>query len=93
MSLVSQLRSLAKRQEEDPRDAIASLLSAAKEDRVFRRQMLFLLRAPAVHRKALLNTALYEMKLRAEPKSVRVAFAVLATDEGRKAALAALNDE
>ncbi len=71
----------------DPGPALTTLLLATRDDAVFRRQLLFLLRAPSLQRQSLVNTAIHEMTLRGEPPAARAAFALLATDEGAKAAL------
>jgi hypothetical protein len=73
--LVSKLRDLVGSRDDDPRDALASLLLTAREDEAFRRQMLFLLRAPPLQRQSLVNTALHEMTLRGESERERAAFA------------------
>jgi hypothetical protein len=91
MSLLSKLRSLVGPQKEDGLDEIASLMLAAKEDEKLRNQILFLVRAPAIHRNSLVATALHEMELRGESKGARAAFALLGTEEGARAALELLS--
>ena len=87
MPFLATLRKWFHLREEEPQDVIARLLLAAKEDDAFRQRILFLLQAPTAQRQSLVNSALHEMSLRGEPQSVRTAFAVLATDEGARAAL------
>lgn len=47
----------------------------------------FLLQLPSGQRASLVNTALHEMELRGEPRPLREAFAILATESGANAAL------
>lgn len=77
-------------QPDDPHEAIAYLLLAAKEDAAFRARLLALLRAPALQRESLVQTALHEMRLRGEPENICRAFAVLGTESGAQIALRAL---
>lgn len=90
MRVWSKLARLVTRSTRDPRDSLAALVVAAKEDEALRRQLLALLRAPALQRASILNTALHEMELRGEPAAARAAFAVLIDDAGATAALQAL---
>jgi hypothetical protein len=79
-----------KKRAADPGHELTTLLLAARDDAAFRRQLLFLLRAPSLQRQSLVNTAIHEMTLRDEPREARAAFALLATDAGAKAALEVL---
>ena len=90
MRLISKLRGLIGWREEDPREVLAQLLLATKDDPAFRHELLSLLQAPAAQRQSLVNTALHEMMLRGEPNGARAAFAMLATDEGARVALEVL---
>jgi hypothetical protein len=71
-------------------DTLATLLLAAKEDENFRRHLEFILRLPAIQRESVVNTGLHEMEIRGEPAQARAAFAVLATEEGARIAMRAL---
>ncbi len=77
---------------DDPGEALARLLIAAKEDSGFRRQVLAILRVPTAERASLINTALHEMRLRGESEAACAAFATLATEEGAKVALRVLGE-
>jgi len=77
---------------DDPGDALARLLIAAKEDSGFRRQVLAILRVPTVQRASLINTALHEMRIRGESEAACAAFATLATEDGAKMALRVLGE-
>lgn len=90
MRVLPKLARLVARPPRDPRDALAALLVAAKEDPALSRQLLALLQAPALQRASILNTALHEMELRGEPAAARAVFAVLASESGAAAALRAL---
>jgi len=90
MRVPSCLQRLFTRDAGEPRDAVASLLVAAREDPTLHRQLLALLRAPALQRASILGTARHEMELRGEPAAYCAALAVLASDEGARLALQAL---
>ena len=68
-------------------DALAALITAAREDHAFRKRLILVLRLPTAQREPLLHTAVEEMKLRGEPAAARQAFATLATEQGAKTAL------
>ncbi len=87
LTILPKLNSFISPPNDDGLDEIALLMLAAKEDETLRKQILFLIQAPATHRRSLVNNALHEMELRGEPESARAAFAILGTDEGAKAAL------
>jgi hypothetical protein len=74
----------------DGRDALASLVLAAREDAEFREQLLFVLRLPPTQRGPLIATALEQMTLRGEPAVARAAFRVLSTEEGARQAIQAI---
>ena len=81
----------------DPRvnashEEFTSLLLAARNDRAFRSELLALARMPTFQRQSLVNTALHEMALRGESRSIRAAIALLATDEGARIAIESLSD-
>jgi hypothetical protein len=73
-------------------ELFASLLIAAREDPQLREQVLHLSGFPRLQRQSLVNTALHEMALRGEAADARAAFAILATDEGARAAAKFLRD-
>jgi len=75
----------------DGRDALASLILAARADDSFRAQLVTVLRLPQSQRGPLISTALEQMAIRGEPAVAREAFRILATDEGAKQALQALD--
>ncbi len=87
VNLVPQTLASLVQTEEEPRDVIASLLLAAKDDSALRGQLLFLLSTSSVHRQSLVNAALREMKKQRESDGVQAAFALLATNEGARSAL------
>lgn len=91
MTLLSKFRSLFGTNKDDGLDEITSLMLAAKEDEKLRKQILFLVSAPTIHRQSMVASALDEMKRRGESKCYRAAFALLGTDEGAKAALELLS--
>ena len=74
----------------DGRDALASLVLAAREDAAFREQLLVVLRLPRTQREPLITTALEQMALRGEPSFAREAFRILSTDAGARQAIRAL---
>jgi len=74
----------------DGPDLLASLVLAAKEDSLFRKRVLAVLRLPQVHREPLIRTAIEQMRLHGEPIAAQQAFALLATEDGAAAALRAL---
>lgn len=90
MALFRRIRHWFRSPEEDPREVLASLLLAAREDPALRRQVLFVLEAPPLQRASLINSAVHEMTLRGEPAAARAAFVFLTTDEGTRAAREAL---
>ena len=61
-------------------DAIARLVTAAAEDRDFRKRLLFVVRLPAFHRASVIATAVQEMRLKGENPASILAFAALADD-------------
>ena len=93
MNLIPQALALLTQKEEEPGDVITSLLLAAKNNPELRQQLVFLLSAASVHRQSLINTALHQMERQGEPRSVRAAFALLASDEGAKTALNVLRSK
>jgi len=92
MNIVSKIWDAVMNPADDPGDALARLLIAAKEDSGFRRQVLAILRVPTAERASLINTALHEMRLRGESEAACAAFATLATEEGAKVALRVLGE-
>lgn len=92
MNIVAKIWDAVMNPADDPGDALARLLIAAKEDSEFRRQVLAILRVPTAERASLINTALHEMRLRGESEAACAAFATLATEEGAKVALRVLGE-
>lgn len=93
MTFLARVRRWFRSREEDPREVLASLLLAAREDQALRRQVLFVLEAPPLQRASLINTAVHEMTLCGESAAAQAAFAFLATEAGARAAREALQKE
>lgn len=92
MSFFAKIWSTVTNPADDPGDALARLLIAAKEDSGFRRQVLAILQVPTAQRASLINTALHEMRIRGESEAACAAFATLATEDGAKVAMRVLGE-
>lgn len=73
------------------KDALASLLMAAREDEILKKEISRLIRLPDAQRESLVISAIDEMKLRGESPEICGAFAILATSDGAAAAQNALD--
>lgn len=75
----------------DGDDALAQLILAAREDAAFRARLVFVLRLPGPQRRALIQTAVAEMRMRGEPTDAQEAFSALAADDAASLALRLLD--
>lgn len=89
--VIAKLRNLFRSSEGDGKDALASLILAAKDDATLKAQLLALLRLPQSQREPVVHTAVGEMRLRGESAETQNAFLILATEEGARTALQLLN--
>ncbi|WP_221032063.1 hypothetical protein [Actomonas aquatica] len=71
---------------DDTLDALTTLLTAARDDRSLRAQVLMLVRLPDGQREAIVNSAVEEMRLKGEPADIRAAFALLGPADGAQRA-------
>ena len=74
-------------------DAFAFLIMAAREDVGFRDQVMAILSLASFHRKSLLNTFLYELRMKGAPKGLLRSVGYLLDDAVADRALATLREE
>ena len=86
------LRNPFSRPADDPGSLLADLILAAREDVVFRNQILALVSLPLAQREPLIHTALHEMRLRGESAAACAAFGALGTEDGATAAARLLRE-
>ena len=92
MKLIDRLSKVCRmRDADDAKDALATLILAARENKEFRRELIFLLGLPDEQRTPLVLTAVEEMKLKGEPPEICAAFSILATSDGAAAAIKAID--
>jgi hypothetical protein len=91
MKLAARIAEWQRSSKEDvAKDALASLVFAAREDAAFRKRVLLVLNLPARDRESLVRTAVEEMERFGEPAALRAAFLALATPEGAEVAAKAM---
>jgi len=79
-------RKLRRNEGDRAREALASLVLAARDDATFRQRGMAVLNLSATQRESIVRTAVEEMERNGEPAAMRAAFLVLATSEGAEAA-------
>ncbi len=85
--------SLGRSKEDAAKDALATLVLAAREDAAFRDRVLVVLKLPPTHRESLVRSAVEEMQRRGEPAEICAAFLTLATRAGAEIAARAIGGE